>query len=468
MRGRISWVATVAATTAVLAGTVTVSAAGAATGPRTYTGTLTDGATWVADVPANWNRTLILYSHGYGPLTAQDAASPALRQDLLAAGYAMVGSSYSGPSLWALASAVDDQFGSLRAVERIIGTPRRAIAWGTSMGGLVSALEAQNSRGLIDGALTTCGLVAGGVNLLDYQLDGEYAVSHLLSPQPVQLVDFQDQGQADASVAALDQAIAGAQQTARGRARIALAAALTNVPTWFDPATDPPARHDYAAQEVQQELTLTGLGIALYVGARPQVELAAGGNPSATAGVDFAAVLASSSHAAEVRALYRAAGMNLAADLASLTRHADIHADPRAVATLTGTSTPTGHLDVPELAIHTTDDQLVPVEQENWYAKQVARAGSASLLRQAYLHATGHCAFQPNESIAALHALEARIATGRWRDLTQPAALNAAAAALHLPDSTTPRYAHFAVPRLAGALGEPGREPRRYDGTVGG
>ena len=64
------------------------------------------------------------------------------------------------------------------------------------MGGLVSALEAQNPGGLIDGALTTCGLVAGGVNLLDYQLDGEYAVSHLLSPQPIQLVQATCNGSA--------------------------------------------------------------------------------------------------------------------------------------------------------------------------------------------------------------------------------------------------------------------------------
>ena len=46
------------------------------TGPNAasthYTGPLTDGATWVADVPASWNGTIILYSHGFGPLIAQD------------------------------------------------------------------------------------------------------------------------------------------------------------------------------------------------------------------------------------------------------------------------------------------------------------------------------------------------------------------------------------------------------------
>src|SRR3954452_5682797 len=228
----------------VAAGMMPAAPAQAAVASRGYAGTLADGATWVADVPATWNGTLILYSHGYGPLTAQDAPDPATKHDLLDAGYALVGSSYSGSSWWALKSAVDDQFGSLRAIQRTIGPARRTIAWGTSMGGLVSALEAQNSRGRIDGALTTCGLVAGALNLNDYQLDGEYAVAHLLSPTPIKLVDFRSDAEATQTVEALNQATAAAQTTAAGRARIALAAALANVPTWFSgPAA--PGRYDY-------------------------------------------------------------------------------------------------------------------------------------------------------------------------------------------------------------------------------
>ena len=44
--------------------------------PGHYTGTLTDGGTWIADVPASWNGTLLLYSHGYGPLIAADTQRP--------------------------------------------------------------------------------------------------------------------------------------------------------------------------------------------------------------------------------------------------------------------------------------------------------------------------------------------------------------------------------------------------------
>jgi hypothetical protein len=115
----------------------------------------------------------------------------------------------------------------------------------------------------------------------------------------------------------------------------------------------------------------------------------------------------------------------------------------------------TGELAVPEVAIHTTADELVPVEHEDWYADQVARAGDERLLRQAHVEGAGHCRFQPAEQIAALHALEQRLETGRWRHGTDPERLNAAADALQL--GTTARFVEFDPPRLVGALGEPGR-----------
>ncbi|MEV6304115.1 hypothetical protein AB0M02_32250 [Actinoplanes sp. NPDC051861] len=388
-----------------------------------YSGTLASGATWIADVPERWNRTTILYSHGFGPLVAQNAPDAATKAELLAQGYTLAGSSYSGASWWALESAVDDQFATLDEVAGITGRPHRVIAWGTSMGGLVSALEAEDRRRRIDGALTTCGLVAGALNLNEYQLFGEYALAHLLGAD-VQLVRYAGMAEGAAAAQALSTAVAAAQTTAAGRARTALGAALLN-----DPGG-------------------AALPLQFIMPARYQVELAAGGNSSATAGVDFAALLHSSPRAAEVRALYRDAGLDLRADLRALTRDADITADRRAIATLARTSTPTGRLLVPELNIHTTVDQLVPVEQENWYAQRVHRAGRAGLLRQAYVDGIGHCAFRPAESIAALHALEHRIATGRWDAVTSPESLNAAAGGQG-------RYLHYRPARLVGGLGEP-------------
>jgi hypothetical protein len=437
MRRWIGRVLALACSMTLATGLTAGVAAGAAEGH--YTGQLPDGATWVADVPSTWNGTTILYSHGFGPLAARDAPDEDTRQALLGQGYALVGSSYSGPSWWALASAVGDQFGALAALEELTGPPRRTIAWGTSMGGLVSALEAEDPGRRLDGVLSTCGLVAGALTLNNYQLDAEYALARLLAPgQDVKLVRFTSPDEAGASAAALTKLVTDAQATAAGRARIALAAALMNEPGWLTGPTPP---RDPAGQEAQQQQELAQV-LGFVLTGRYQIELAAGGNSAFTDGVRYRALFDGSSHARQVRALYRAAGLDLDADLATLTRDAAIRPDPQAVRTLARTSTVTGRLRVPTLNIHTTADQLVPVEQEDWYAGQVQRAGRGALLRQAYVGATGHCAFRPSETIAALHALESRIESGRWSDATEPQRLNTAAG--------DGRYVHFDPPRLTG------------------
>jgi dienelactone hydrolase len=433
------------ATTLTAFGLTTGSPAHAAT-PTHYTGVLPDGASWVADVPASWNGTVILYSHGFGPLVARNAPDEATGQALLTAGYALVGSSYSGPSLWALAAAPRDQFASLDELVRRIGEPRRTIAWGTSMGGLVSALEAESGARRLDGALTTCGLVAGALDLNNYQLDGEYALTRLLAPaQPVKLVRYASADEASAAGAALTKIVTDVQGSAAGRARIALGAALMNMPPWLT-GDVPPGPADHAGQEQQQQQALSQFVLGFIVPGRYQIELAAGGNSAFTAGVDYRALLSGSPLARQVRALYRAAGLDLDADLTELTRHADITPDPQAVGTLARTSTATGRIRVPELTVHTTADHLVPVEQENRYAHRVRAAGREPLLRQAYVDAAGHCAFRPSETLAALHALESRVETGHWPDL-RPERLNAAAAALGAPG----RYLRYTPAPLTGA-----------------
>ena len=93
------------------------------------TRTLADGTNWIADVPANWNGTLVLYSHGFGPLTAADSPDPVTQAALLARGYALAGSSYDpNGSEWALDTAVSDQFGTLAAVEQTVLT-HRWVGW---------------------------------------------------------------------------------------------------------------------------------------------------------------------------------------------------------------------------------------------------------------------------------------------------------------------------------------------------
>ncbi|MBO0786641.1 MAG: alpha/beta hydrolase [Actinobacteria bacterium] len=454
------------AVAAALAGPAPAPAAvSAAPAASHVTGTLPDGASWVADLPAHWNGTLLLYSHGFGPLTAADAPDPATSAALLARGYALAGSSYDpNGSMWALNSAVRDQFQTLQAVEASVlpGRPQQVLAVGTSMGGLISALEAQDGAGRISGALTTCGIVAGAVNLNNYQLDGEYALAQLLLPgQQVKLVRFTDAGDALATAATLQAAAGQAQQAAAGRARLALAMAFINVPPWAAGQAVPPPPSDPAAQEAAQyqvEFTGSFSTLDFIESGRPSIDQAAGGSASWTRGVDFAAALARSPYLPEVQALYHKAGLNLGADLDTLTRHADITADPGAVTSLEQTSVPTGHLTVPELDLHTISDQLVPVQQENSYAHKVASAGDSPLLRQAYVASVGHCNFSPAELVAGVLAISHRISAGRWDSAASPGSLNQAAGSLGLGPARFTSYNPGPLTGITDA-GPPGPRP---------
>jgi hypothetical protein len=413
-------------------------------------GSTTDDGTWIADVPSPWNGTLLLYSHGFGPPLVADAPDPPTKQALLDRGYALAGSSYDpGGSWWALNSALRDQFETLADVERDLpSTPSQVIAFGTSMGGLISSLEAEHSSGRLDAAVTTCGIVAGGIQLNNYQLDGEYTMSRLLAPgESIKLVNFTGPSDGLATGQRLDAIAEQAQATAQGRARLALAMAFMNVATWA--AGEPmPGLHDYLAQEqAQYDVQFKPTGppplattMDFVEFARPSIEQAAGGNGSWTRGVDFSRLLSESSYAPEVISLYHAAGLDLRQDLRALTRDANISADPGAIRALVRTSVPTGRLQVPELDMHTIADQLVPVQQENYYRKTVERARRDDLLRQAFVGRQLHCNFTSAELVAGVEAVQKRITAHHWGRVATPGQLEAAATQLGLGDAAFIRY----------------------------
>jgi len=435
MQRRMS-VLTAACTTLLL--TATIPAASAGTGsvaPGHYTGTIADGATWIADVPAHWNGTLILFSHGFGPTTAADAPNDASESALLGQGYALAGSSYDpSGSWWALDTAESDQFGTLAAVEQLLGgRPHRVISMGESMGGLINSQIAEDAAGRVNAALNLCGLVGGGVNLNNYQLNAEYAITKLIpGASGVQIRDYASPADGTTAAAELSGAITGAQSTAAGQARIALVGALLNETDWAA-GESAPAPRDYAGQENQEEQWMTTGGQLAFIElGRYYVELAAGGDSGWNVGVNYAALLRQSVHFQQVAALYKAAGLNLDTDLTALDRGESYTPDPGSLASMEHSSTNTGRLSVPLLDIHTTADQLVPVEQENAYAQKVAAAGDSSLLRQAYVARQGHCNFTTAEIVAALDTVNQRAATGTWGDSTSAASLEAAANALDL------------------------------------
>jgi pimeloyl-ACP methyl ester carboxylesterase len=399
---------------------------------RTYSGNLSDGATYLIEVPRNWNGTLLLYTQGYSftPVPAVDTGGagtipgdPLLRFYLLTHGYALAGSSAS-PG-FRVHEAVSEQIEVLDTFDTLIGHPSRTIAWGHSLGGLVSAGLIQRYPEHFSGALLMCGPVGGSVGLNNQLLDAAFAFKTLLAPgSALQIVNISDP---DANLSVAEEVLTAAQANPEGRARIALVAALMDLSGWIDPFSPEPGPTDYAAQEANQFLEFErGIDFFLFFHVRAELEGRAGGNPSWNTDVDYREQLARSIDYAEVREVYNQAGLDLDTDLEALNNAPRIAADPVALDYLSQNIIFNGQIQVPVLTLHTTDDELVSVENEQAYADVVARASNSALLRQIFVHRAGHGNFTEAETIAALQALNRRLDTGTWQNL-DPEDLNTAA-----------------------------------------
>ncbi|MGA7685477.1 MAG: hypothetical protein WCA58_10740, partial [Terriglobales bacterium] len=393
------------------------------------TGTLSDGATYVIDVPATWNGTLLLYSHGYvspgSSNPAEDVGDPLTGAYLLAAGYAMAGSSYATTG-WAVQWAVPDQISTLQVFESLVGTPKTTIAWGHSLGGMVTAALVQEYPSQFNAALPMCGVVGGGVGTWNMGLDTEFAFNTLLAGGSLQVVNITDPSENAEEAAAI---LIAAQSTPQGQARIALSAALGDTPGWYDPTSPEPSPTDYTDREANQyEWFLNVDGVFLF-DYRADLEAKAGGNPSFNNGINYQTQLKKSVDYAEVQALYSDAGLDLATDLETLKTASRITADQAALTYLSDNIIYNGQIPIPVLTMHTTGDGLVPVQEEAAYAAVVKDAKDQANLKRIFVHRAGHCEFSPAETITALRTLVLRLDKGKWKDLT-PTDLNNEASAL--------------------------------------
>jgi pimeloyl-ACP methyl ester carboxylesterase len=396
----------------------------------THAGSLPDGATYLIEVPAHWNGTLLLYSHGYvvpgSPNPAHDVGDPATRAFLLANGFALAGSSYATTG-WAIHEALPDQIAVLDLFDNMVGEPTRTIAWGHSLGGIITAGLIQRYPNRFDAALPMCGVLAGGVGTWNQALDSAFAFKNLVGfGSGLQLVHITHPG---TNFVIGEQLLAAAQVTPQGRARIALSAALGDTPGWFVPGSPEPAPTDFTAQEFNQFLWLQQVDFPFVFAFRAELEFRAHGNPSWNTGVNYRKQLEHSADRDEVVALYQAAGLDLDADLDTLNDAARIQADANAVDYLEQNIIFNGGIHIPVLSIHTEGDGLVSVQNESAYRDVVSEAGDRRFLRQAFVHRAGHCTFTPAETIVALEKLLERMNTGVWPEI-DAADLNNSAAAL--------------------------------------
>ncbi|GAC1353994.1 MAG: hypothetical protein NVSMB38_31100 [Ktedonobacteraceae bacterium] len=250
-------------------------------GTNTLQGTL-QGANYTIAVPSNWDGTLALYSHGYvfptEPLLnpAPDASDAASGAVLLSKGYALAGSSYSQNG-WALQQAFHDQITLLDYFDATCGHPTRTVAWGDSLGGIITAGLIQLHPERFTGALPMCGVLAGGIGTWNQALDGTFAFNVLLAGSTLPVVHITDP---NGALTQAENILQAAQNAPQSRARIALVAALGDIPGWFDPASPEPAPQDYTTREQNQYLWESKVDFLFAFGARAELEARAGGNPS--------------------------------------------------------------------------------------------------------------------------------------------------------------------------------------------
>jgi fermentation-respiration switch protein FrsA (DUF1100 family) len=409
-----------------------------AAGGASTTSATVGGVPYRVEVPESWNGTLLLFSHGYvvpgHANPAVDAPDRATADYLLARGYALAGSAYASTG-WAVEDALRNQLALLDLVQAR-WHPTRVVAWGESMGGLLTALLVQRHPDRFAGGMPMCGVVGGATSQWNLWLTSEYAFWRLVAggDPRLRVVDI---GDGAANVRLALSYLRSAQATAAGRARVALAAALGDVPGWPSGRVAPSGS---PAQEAAQASWERQVGLWFAFAGRAELERRAGGNPSWTSGVDYAWVLDRSVSAPEVRQLYGAAGLDLGADLSRLASGPQVSADPAAVSWLSRFGTP-GRVRRPLFTLHTIGDPLVPVANESAYA---VRAGAS--VRSAFVGRGGHCAFTPGEVVAGVQTLASRLSTGRWPD-AGAGGLNASAAALGSAlNPSPPSFAHYRAP----------------------
>lgn len=414
----------------LLAGLVTITPAATAApvSRHTYTGTI-DGAAYRVETPDHWNGTLVLFNHGYIPAGVDYPPGILLanrvetEEWLLDHGYALAGSEFRGREGLVIEDALADDVALLDWFDTNVGTPRRTIASGFSMGGGIATQLGERHPHRIDGVLSISGQTDAQATM-NRGLDVTFAVRTLLTDdQRLELVKATDP---DHSVAVLQAGIQNALTTPEGRARLALIGAVGGLPAWATAHTPAPTDLEEA---IRQQAWWTEAAYVASLGptGRQDLEARAGGNPSSNVGVDYTRQLARSGQRSFVERAYRGTSADLNADLRALATAPRIAADPRAVAWMYRYGVAKATTPTPVVTLGGVAEGIITPDAR-WYGEQVARHGDPKRLRQLYVDRGDHGSLSTAEEVLALRALVTRIETGHWPNTT-PSALNAKAAA---------------------------------------
>jgi pimeloyl-ACP methyl ester carboxylesterase len=328
------------------------------------------GAAYRIDIPANWNRSLIVYYHGYSitPIVfeAREPVSP-MFDPLLKRGYAVIQSAYSAEG-WAVEQGYADSERLRRYFVVKHGAPKQSFVMGMSMGGALTAMTIETMPQVYNGALSLCGAIEPSDRFMqrDFALRAAFDyyfpnVFGALVPVPT---DYLPDEKSERKIATALSANPAAEQSLLRLYGAADAQSLVPVIGFIT----------YEVMEMQQRTH---------------------GNPFGNA--DF---------------IYT----GTADDFALNDGVRRYRAEPRAQATMSRWYAPSGKLLRPLLALHDSGDPLVPASSAFEYALIAQRAGHGDNFVQQFINREGHCVFTPDEIGRAFDELVDWVRTGKRPD----------------------------------------------------
>jgi hypothetical protein len=359
-----------------------------------------NGAPFRMVVPAAWNGTLLVFQHAYldkadhpGEIenrNPQISSTVALRNALLARGYALAGNVRSG---WSVEEGLDDVVALQSYFEENVAQPANSILWGECTGGVVVEETAERSGGAFDGYLALCTPGAGSTRLADHFLVVRLAydvtfglpISWGTTGAAAHNLDFETEVAPILLAQLGDPANFGRFEFIRLVAGIR-GPEITPPPgfypgLWLDPIF-------FAATEAGAE-----------------IQRRAGGPVAQN--IDHTYALT------DVEKTYLASlGVDADPLLEAMNARRNIEAPRDSRNYLEQFSDFSGQLRHPLLTVHAVMDELYPVAHESAYRKTVAAARRDDLLVTAYTTGQQFCGVNPTQQLAAIQAIDAWTKTG--------------------------------------------------------
>jgi len=304
-----------------------------------------DGVPYRIQIPPGWNNNLVMYAHAYTFRGGTWRPLPdVLGAVFLERGFALAESGYSRQG-WAVEEAVKETEALRRHFTELYGEPDTTFVTGHSLGGIITLATIETYPDAYDGALPMCGPLAPALLFFkDHVFD--------------MMVTFE--------------AFFGVNLPQEYRP-VVRAATLPGPVVEEALKVDSLRSERFAAHWGIRRKDLAGI-VSLYHVLYKELEERAGGNPIDNRNSVYCG-------------LEPIRGLN-----ADVPRY---DAEPDALDYIRRYYTPTGMIEDPVIAIHTTYDAGVPPDLPDFYNTLTGLKGTGDWFVQMYVDADGHCNIAP-------------------------------------------------------------------------